>query len=142
MRKSKSFENMNTNEKNIPSPKTIETVLERARNGDVEAQTTLGKYYEQGLGVPRDYQEALKWYLLAAEFGSAMAMLAMCEMYRRGLGVPKNEVKHAEWIKKYENQAGASKTLVSAMKELENRQTKQKLAEDGDGSGYVRVRSE
>ncbi|MCZ6876080.1 MAG: sel1 repeat family protein, partial [bacterium] len=37
-----------------------------ADQGDAAAQNTLGYMYELGKGVSQDYQEALRWYRLAA----------------------------------------------------------------------------
>ena len=36
-----------------------------AEQGVAEAQSNLGAMYAKGLGVPRDYAEALKWFNLA-----------------------------------------------------------------------------
>ena len=44
-----------------------------AEQGDAAAQNNLGFMYINGEGVPQDYQEALKWYSLAAEQGHADA---------------------------------------------------------------------
>ncbi len=42
-----------------------------AARGDMEAQYNLGGLYDQGLGMPQDHAEALKWYRLAAGQGDA-----------------------------------------------------------------------
>jgi TPR repeat protein len=41
--------------------------LELAEQGNATAQFNLGQLYRLGQGVPIDDQQALKWYLLAAE---------------------------------------------------------------------------
>ncbi len=41
--------------------------LRRAQQGDALAQADLGIIYANGLGVPKDYQEALKWFRKAAD---------------------------------------------------------------------------
>ena len=38
-----------------------------AKKGDAEAQYYLGVIYDNGFGVPQDYQTAVKWYTSAAE---------------------------------------------------------------------------
>jgi hypothetical protein len=38
-----------------------------AKQGDAEVQFNLGLMYEQGLGVPQDDKEAVKWYRLATK---------------------------------------------------------------------------
>ena len=40
-----------------------------AEQGQREAQYNLGMLYENGSGVPRNYDEAAKWYQRAADSG-------------------------------------------------------------------------
>jgi len=40
--------------------------------------------YQHGRGVPRDYNEALRWYLLAADKGNVTALSALGTIYRDG----------------------------------------------------------
>lgn len=47
--------------------------LERALEGDKEAQLRLGTIYEQGWGIAPSYREARKWYTLAKQQGSREA---------------------------------------------------------------------
>ena len=58
-----------------------------AEKGDAEAQYSLGLLYERGRGVPQDYQEAAKWFRLAAEQGDAKAQVEMGRLYADGKGV-------------------------------------------------------
>ena len=44
-----------------------------AKQGHARAQTNLGWMYDKGLGVPQNYETAVKWYTLAAEQGYAPA---------------------------------------------------------------------
>jgi len=44
--------------------------------------------YENGLGIKRDYDEAVKWYRLAAEQGLAEAQYNLRLMYKSGHGAP------------------------------------------------------
>jgi hypothetical protein len=44
-----------------------------AKQGNARAQHNLGVMYNEGMGVPQDYQTALKWYRLAAKQGNAYA---------------------------------------------------------------------
>lgn len=61
--------------------------LDRAEQGDVDAQINLGHLYERGLGVERDRGRALEWYRSAAEQGSADAQYQVGLMHELGLGV-------------------------------------------------------
>ena len=54
------------------------------------AQYGLGYMYYEGQGVPQDYEEAVKWYRLAAEQGDAEAQCGLGEMYYGGEGVPQD----------------------------------------------------
>lgn len=49
------------------SGRSIAELKAAAEKGDPEAQLELGKAFEYGRGVPRDYVEAEKWYKRAAE---------------------------------------------------------------------------
>lgn len=53
----------------------LELALPRARKGDPAAQTLVAEIHARGLGVPRDAEEAAKWYAEAAEQGVPAAQL-------------------------------------------------------------------
>jgi TPR repeat protein len=46
--------------------------------------------YKEGQGVPQDYDQAVKWFDLAAKQGYAPAQFALGIMYNKGLGVPQD----------------------------------------------------
>ena len=46
--------------------------------------------YKNGLGVPRDYFEAVRLYRLAADQGIARSQYMLGVMYKNGLGVPQD----------------------------------------------------
>ena len=54
--------------------------------------------YGNGLGVPENDAEALKWHRLAADQGHAKAQFTLGLIYAEGLGVPKNNVEAAKWF--------------------------------------------
>jgi len=62
--------------------------LPRAHDGDHEAQNYLGIQYSLGLGVSKNYKEALKWYELAAKAGYPDAQRNYGDMHQYGRGVP------------------------------------------------------
>ena len=64
-----------------------------AEEGDAEAQNILGWMYENGRGVARDYVEAIKWYLLAADSELADAQNNLGRMYENGWGVAQDYEK-------------------------------------------------
>ncbi len=58
---------------------------------------SLGVLYENGNGVPKDYQQALFWFRRAAEHGNAMLLTSLGRMYEHGNGVPKDVVQAQKW---------------------------------------------
>ena len=56
--------------------------------------------YDNGVGVPQDYTEALKWYLHAARQGDADAQYNLGVMYRNGKGVPQDNAAALKWYRR------------------------------------------
>ena len=54
--------------------------------------------YSDGLGVTRDYKEALKWFRKSALHGNASGQLNLGLMYRDGHGVEKDHDEAAKWF--------------------------------------------
>jgi TPR repeat protein len=48
-----------------------------AEQGNARAQFNLALMYEDGNGIPKDYNEAIKWYRKAADQGSTKAEKAL-----------------------------------------------------------------
>ena len=68
-----------------------------AKQGDADAQFSLGVMYEKGEGVAKDNKAAVKWYTLAAEQGFADAQFNLGVMYVNGTGVVKDDVYAHLW---------------------------------------------
>jgi len=79
-----------------------------ADQGDAVAQNNLGVMYDQGLGVPQDAVEAVRWYRLAAEQGDAGAQNNLGVMYKKGLGVPQNYGAAVRWYRLSADQGDAA----------------------------------
>ena len=62
-----------------------------------QAQYNLGFMYEQGRGVPQDYNQAVDWYRKAAEQNEAAAQYSLGLMYDQGTGVPRNLSEANRW---------------------------------------------
>ena len=63
----------------VPMAAQQETVAEvraMAEQGDAFAQYNVGFMYANGLGVPQDDAEAVRWYRLAADQGNADAQVS------------------------------------------------------------------
>lgn len=70
-----------------------------AQRGNPKAQRLLADMYEGGAGVPRDYAEAFKWYLLAAGKGDVLAQFMVAQMYYAGKGGPKDPEAACKWYR-------------------------------------------
>ena len=70
----------------------------RLQQGDAQAQNNLGVMYENGRGVPQDYDEAVKWYRLAAAQGDADAQNNLGVMYENGRGVPQDNEEASQVV--------------------------------------------
>ena len=97
------FANAEVGPVKIDAPVRLQ-LLERATQGDANSQYNLGVIYTNGIGVPQDDKEAVKWYLLAAEQGYASAQYNLGLMYNNGEGVPQDHVMAYAWV----NLAGAN----------------------------------
>lgn len=85
---------------NGPTPGEIALLKEQASKGDTLAAYTIGKLFQKGKGVERNYAESMKWYLVAARKGYAKAEYRIGKLYEKGLGVTRDKVKAMEWYKK------------------------------------------
>ena len=70
-----------------------------ASNGNLDAIKRLASKYYDGIGVGKDYSEALKWYSKAAELGDTSALVRCGEMYRDGRGTVCDIGKASEYFK-------------------------------------------
>ena len=70
-----------------------------AQKGEATAQYNLGKMYENGQGLPQDYEEAAGWYWLAAKQGYADAQINLGIMYALGQGVREDLVTAFMWAR-------------------------------------------
>ena len=68
-----------------------------AAKGDPEASLQLGQIYDFGNGVPRDAEEALRNYLVAAHAGLPDAEFNAAAMYDNGVGTPRDSERAALW---------------------------------------------
>lgn len=106
----------------------FENALERAEQGNADAQFYLGAMYynsrgvpqdykqaafwftkaaEQGHGVPLDYKQVVRWYTKSAEQGNILAQISLGLMYYHGQGVPLDYKQAMGWWKKAAEQGNA-----------------------------------
>ena len=72
-------------------------LLSKAEAGDMKAQELLGERYLKGIDAPQHFGWARKWYLRAAQQGSAQAMWEVANLCVDGKGGPKDLVQAYFW---------------------------------------------
>lgn len=76
--------------------KAYQLWLIEAEKGSARAQTNLGLMHGDGLGVPQNDKQAVKWYRMAARQGEKRAQYYLGTMLENGLGVPQDYKDAAE----------------------------------------------
>jgi TPR repeat protein len=126
----------------------LQGLLDSANEGYAEAQFYLGSIYEDGLDdVPKNMQEAAKWYRKAADQNHAEAQYRYAYLLENGTGVKKNLAEAAKWFQKaaergfvsaqiaiaraYHEGRGVPKDQVKAVNWLEQ------AAENGSANGQL-----
>lgn len=66
---------------------------------DPRAEYAMGVLYENGFGVAKDPQQAVAWYLKAAEQGNSDAQYNLGAMNEHGVGIPVNFAEAARWYR-------------------------------------------
>jgi TPR repeat protein len=78
--------------------------------------------YAQGIGVPEDIQEAVKWWTLAAAQGDAEAQASLGFLYESGNGVKQDYVQAYMWyslvVADYPGNANAAGGLQAVAKKM------------------------
>lgn len=81
-----------------------------AEQGNADAQLILGSLYMQDQGgLEQDFEEAVKWYTLAANQGLAIAQYCLGLCYNEGIGVEQDRQKAKEWFTKAAKQGFTEK---------------------------------
>lgn len=74
--------------------------MRAAKKNHAPSQYHLGSLYEKGLGVGRDVDQALVWYIKSGNHGCFDAQIKMCKIYQKGaLGVEKSQTKALYWLR-------------------------------------------
>src|SRR5437870_1310055 len=68
-----------------------------AEQGNPQAEQKLGRLYQRGKGVPKNFERAVEWYRKAAEQGDAAAQGRLGFLYRIGAGVPRDLKLAQKW---------------------------------------------
>lgn len=77
--------------------KGIDLLVRAANAGAVDSMLFMARVHQEGLGVPINRAEAMRWYSRAAEAGSLAAARKLAEAYEVGDGVPKSTEDAVRW---------------------------------------------
>jgi TPR repeat protein len=92
---------------------SLEQLRHMANKGDPNAQNALGLHYATGDGVELNEQEAIRWFIKAAEQGNVLAQSKLGSIYFSGRGVPQDPNRAYFWMAVARlNGDDASKTLA------------------------------
>ena len=78
----------------------LELCRDLAETGDKRAQYTIGLAHYIGVGAPLDYEEAARWYRLAAEQDHVDAQVKLGAMLLAGRGVERDLSAAADWYER------------------------------------------
>jgi hypothetical protein len=85
----------------LSAAKKLCSLLERAFDGDVAAQTSLAEaYYGGKVFARKNLPRAHLWYTIAANSGGVKAQLALAVMYEEGQGVRPDAAEARFWYRK------------------------------------------
>lgn len=83
-----------------PNPVAVGNLADHrklAQQGDATEQFAMGVHYATGDGVPQDYTEAVRWFLLAAQQGHVEAQGTLGAYYWAGRGGPQDLTRAYFW---------------------------------------------
>ncbi|MBM4228602.1 MAG: sel1 repeat family protein [Gammaproteobacteria bacterium] len=81
-----------------------------AAQGSIDAQHALATQYYLGLGTPKDFAEASRWFEQAALQGSAPAQVSLGVLYLNGWGVRRDHAQAFGWFQAAAD-AGSTRAL-------------------------------
>ena len=94
----------------------VKTTLQRAKDGDADAQYEMGLRYRSGDGTFEDECESFRWLMEAAEHGHAAAMYEVGVCYDTGICVSIDGDVADEWYRKAaDNGNGDAKRVLGLL---------------------------
>ncbi len=85
-----------------------------AEHGIPHAQNVLGEIYMYGEGISQDFDEAAKWFRLAAEQHHRRAQFMLGVLHWSGDGVPQDYDKAVKWFRLAEDRLSVANTQTDA----------------------------
>ena len=107
-------ETSNAPHPDAPPPSFYE-ILERAEQGNAQAEYLLGRRYYFGEGVTQDREKAAQWHTKAANQGHATAQYVLGLLYSTGDGVHQDKEKAVAWITRAAGQGLAEAQFALGM---------------------------
>lgn len=77
---------------------SLSSLLQKATNGDADAQFALSERYRKGEGVESNLFECFKWCLEAAKNGNITAQIDIAANYVNGWGTPIDKDEALKWL--------------------------------------------
>ena len=91
-----------------PETDTTSEDLEKAEQGDLDAQCSLGVRYRYGIdGTAQDPAKAVEWFRKAADQEHAEAQYELGKCYAEGVGVDQDPAEAVAWFRKAAEQGDA-----------------------------------
>ena len=109
-------------------------ILQLARQGDPEAQFSIGLRYDTGDGIERNPQEAAAWFKKAAAAGVAGACLYLGMKYEFGAGLARDPARAIHWYEQAAQQGWPQAAFLLGTLYL-----KSSPAEREKGCGWLRT---
>lgn len=82
------------------SQRGVQVVEKAAIQGNVPAQYNLAEMYSSGNYIPKDDEEAVKWYRKAAAQGNIRAQYKLGNIYYSGNYIPQDHKQAFKWYRK------------------------------------------
>lgn len=80
--------------------KNTEILIQKAQQGDVQAQYDLGVAYDNGYGVKQSDSQSVYWFQKSAEQGLAKAQYNLGLAYYKGVGVKQSDSQAVYWLQR------------------------------------------
>ena len=92
----------------------LDSLKEKANDGNIKAQLMLGGMYGGGFGVDKDEKEAFKWYKMAADNANddGRASSIVGNFYSNGIGTDKSDSLAVVYFKKASDKGHVFATLA------------------------------
>jgi len=105
-------------------PAAAKALRPLAEAGVAVAEERMGRLYQRGRGVPKDYAQALAWYRKAVDQGEPFAEGHLGGMYMMGQGVPQSDQEAARLFRLASQQGNPVAQTGLGYMSLEGRGTK------------------